>query len=426
MQKPTRIIPDEGTNSLIVATVEKNVKPLQELIELLDGVPSAEDVEVKLFPLRFADAESVRDTLREMFDGGKVLPEDPDGSGANAVPEGPYGHGLVYNIGLYADTRTNTLVFTGRPEQALLVEKIVNELDRPAVALKFPLHLIRLEYSDATRIAQVITKLFDQRFEALEATNAGNAALERERLFLSVDIQSNSLLVSASQENYRELFTITRQLDTQPTQRLEHIRIIMCERLAARDLKEKIDELWARKSTLRGEAELLDDQPIIVADDTSNTLIVRASAGDFGQIQRLIETLDTEATGDQTTFTIIAVAEGIPVATLADTVQTTINEGERIRAQRFPGMDAGTLIATPDLRSGTVILAGSPSLFADAEKLIRSLERMGVSGGTTTRIIRPTNRSPEEISRLLQQVIDQNTQSKGGGRSVGRRSPSRR
>ncbi|MCH7807826.1 MAG: hypothetical protein IIB60_01270 [Planctomycetes bacterium] len=397
LQKPTRIIPDEGTNSLIVATVEKNVKPLQELIELLDGVPSAEDVEVKLFPLRFADAESVRDTLREMFDGGKVLPEDPDGSGANAVPEGPYGHGLVYNIGLYADTRTNTLVFTGRPEQALLVEKIVNELDRPAVALKFPLHLIRLEYSDATRIAQVITKLFDQRFEALEATNAGRAALERERLFLSVDIQSNSLLVSASEENYRELFTIARQLDTQPTQRLEHIRIIMCQRLTASDLKEKIDELWARKSALRGEAELLDDQPIIVADERSNALIVASSVEDYEEIKTLVETLEAKPLLNDTRLFELEFADAMVLSAMLE----ELFQGMAGQSDTF---QAPTIL--PDPRSNALVIAATRDAMERVEVLVK---RLDVEAGPMTAVFKVyslTHASATKLAQRMQELFD--------------------
>ncbi|MCH7993224.1 MAG: hypothetical protein IIB57_02145, partial [Planctomycetes bacterium] len=149
LQKPTKVFPDEGTNSLIVRTVEENIEPMGELIRLLDGVAIAEGLDIRLFPLRFADAETIRDLLNEMFDGAETLSEDPDGSGQGAVPEGDTGKALVYNVNVQADVRTNTLIVTGRPEQLALAKRLVGDLDRPATALKFPLRLLPMEHTDA-------------------------------------------------------------------------------------------------------------------------------------------------------------------------------------------------------------------------------------------------------------------------------------
>jgi len=208
LQKPTKIIADDGTNSLIVATVEENVAPMGELVRLLDGVPMAENVSLKIFPLRFADAESVVDTMKTMFDEGKKLPEDPDGSGQGAVPPGAIGKAIVYNIGLASDVRTNTVFVTGREEQLVLARMIIDEIDRPASGLKFPLRLVPLEYSDATRLSKVLDDLFSKRTEAAQATGANKASLERQRVFLSVDIRTNTLIVSASDENMAEIRSI--------------------------------------------------------------------------------------------------------------------------------------------------------------------------------------------------------------------------
>ncbi len=131
LQKPMRILADGGTNSLIVATVEENVGPIGELIRLMDGLALAEDVNVRLFPLRFADADSVAEVLQKMFDQGGELTEDPDGSGQAAVPEGAFGKALVYNVNITTDTRTNTLIVVGRAEQLDLSEMIVSELVTP-------------------------------------------------------------------------------------------------------------------------------------------------------------------------------------------------------------------------------------------------------------------------------------------------------
>lgn len=407
LQKPTRILPDEGTNSLIVATVEENVGPVGELIRLLDGVPMAEEVGVKFFPLRFADAESISDTLREMFDEGKKLPEDPDGSGAEAVPEGLMGRALVYNISITADVRTNTLIVTGREEQLGLIELIIGELDRPATALKFPLRLIQLDHTDASQLGKLITELLDQRFEALEATGAGRAAIERERVFLSVDLRTNSLIISASEENYEEVLSIARQLDTKPARLFDQIRIIACKRLSAADLKEKIDELWQRKAELRREEELLEDLPIVVVDERSNALIIASSVEDYEEIERLIETLETQPLIDDTKLFKLEYADAAVLAGMLD----ELFEGMAGQSEAF---EAPTIM--PDPRSNALIIAATQDGMERAEDLIK---RLDVEGGPQTAVFKVyplEHASATQLAPRIQELFD----ARGEGQEISR------
>ncbi len=365
LQRQLRIIPDDGTNSLIVATIEENVEPVGELIRMLDGVAIAEQIGVKLFPLRFASAETIGETITKMFEESKDLPKDPDGSGDGAVPEGPLGKALVYDIGIATDVRTNTLIVSGRQEQLILIEDIVAQLDQPSTAIKFPLRMIQLEYSDATQVGKIVTELFDQRLEAAEATGADGAALERERVFLSTDLRSNSMIVSASEENYNEIVSIARQLDTKPTKLFDQIRILRLERLAAEDLKTKIEELWKRKAELRREEELLEDLPVVVADARSNALIIASSVEDFEEIKRLVDVLESQPLIEDAQIFKLAFADPKVVAE----IMNKLFEG---LAGQSEGLKAPTII--PDPRSNALIVAGSRDMMERAADVIKRLD----------------------------------------------------
>lgn len=396
LQKPTRILADPGTNSLIVATVEENVGPLGELIRLLDGVPTSEEIGVMIRPLRFADADSVADTLNKMFDDGKKLPEDPDGSGSDAVPDGLLGK-IVYNISIATDVRTNTLIITGRQEQLSIAEMIVAELDRPTSALKFPLRLLSLEYTDATRLGQLITELFDQRFEAAQTTGATGTALERERVFLSVDIRSNSLILSASEENFTEITDIVRQLDTKPAKLFDQIRLVQCGRLSARDLKEKIEELWQRKADLRREDDLLEDLPIVVVDERSNSMIIASNMEDFDEIKRLVETLEKQPRIEDIELFELEFADATVIADMLD----NLFQGMAGQSESF---EAPTIL--PDPRSNALIAAGSRDAM---ERLKEVLARLDVEGGPLTAIFKvyPLKHvAAVKLSNRIQKLFD--------------------
>lgn len=376
LQKPIRIIPDDGTNSLIVATIEENVIPMGELIKLLDGVPLGSEFTIQLFPLRFADAETIRETLQDMFDKGKELTADPDGSGEDAVPEGEVGKALVYSVGLAADQRTNTLVVSGRAEQLRLAETVVRELDRPARALKFPLQLLTLKHNDATRISQTLTELFDKRIETIEKTDAGASAVERERVFLSVDLRSNSLLISASEENLDEVRSILSQLDTPPTKSFESIRLVSLERLSATDLKKKIEDLWKRKGDLRRESEQIEDLPVVAVDERSNTLLIASSVEDFEEIRQLVVVLEAQPPADDTQLFKLEYADASLLKDLLDKLfEGIVAESETLKAPTI----------LPDVRSNALVVAGSRDML---DRVVQTLKRLDVPGGPNAAVIK--------------------------------------
>lgn len=397
LQKPTRILADKGTNSLIMATAEENVDPMTELIRLLDGVPLAENVRVKLFPLRFAAVETLSETLTQMFTDAKDLPQDPDGSGQDGVPSDATGRALVYNVGFATDVRTNTLIASGRPEQLALVARLVKDLDQPSRSLKFPLKLIALEHTDATQLGQVITELFDQRFEAAQATGANGAALERERVFLSTDIRSNSLIVSASEENFSEITEVARQLDTKPAKLFDQIRIISCERLSAKNLKEKIDELWQRKADLRREADVLEDLPVIATDERSNSLIVASSMEDYEEIVRLIKTLQAQPLIDDMQLFKLRFADSKVIADMLDELFTGM-------ASQSDTFQEPTII--PDPRSNALVVAAPRD---SMERVQEVLTRLDVEAGPMTAVFKVyslSNASAAQIAQRTQELFD--------------------
>ncbi len=397
LQKTIKISSDDGTNSLIVATSEENVLPMAELIRLLDGVPLGAGVAVRLFPLRFATAEALADTLNKMFDEGKKLPEDPGGSAKDAVPPEPRGKALVYNIGIVADARTNTLVVSGRPEQLSLVDEVVAQLDQPATALKFPLRLLPLEFSDATALGETITVLFKQRFEAAQASGADKTALERERLFLSVDLRSNALIISASEENFNEIVAIVKQLDTKPTRLFDQIRILTLERLSATDLKTKIEELWKRKAELRRKAELLEDLPVVAVDGRSNSLIIASSIEDFDEIQRLVRALESQPLIEDTRLFKLEFADATSLAGMLDELFQGI-------AGQFETFKAPTII--PDPRSNALVVAATRDTM---ERVAQVVQRLDVKAGPLTSIFKVyalRNGNAQQLAARIQELFD--------------------
>ncbi|NOT02856.1 MAG: hypothetical protein HOP29_19830 [Phycisphaerales bacterium] len=401
LDKPLRILADKGTNSLIIATVEANIDSLDEIIKLLDGVPLGHEMHLRIFPLKFADAESVQEILKTMFEEGKTLPERaPGGTKTEAVPEGEFGEALVYNVGLAVDKRANILFVSGRPEQMTLAESVVDQLDVPVTSLKYGMQLLFLgEHLDATRVSAILDELFKKRMELFEQTEMGKLAKAREEVFLAVDVRSNALIVSASDENYAEIVRITEQLNVASQRWMDDIRIINCDKTSASDLATKIEELWERKSKLKQEGET-DDQPVIISDQRSNSLVIASSPEDFEAVRRLVEQLESQPLSPIAEIRLMALSHNDAQAT-GDMLKGLFEERMKQRlAQGQEESPSDRVAVAVDGATNTVLIASSRENFDEMSRIIAAIDVEPVIEG----VIRTFTLSNAEASDVVEKV----------------------
>ena len=161
-------------------------------------------------------------------------------------------------------------------------------------------------------------------------------------------------------------------------------------------------------------------QPVINGNDAINAIIVRAEPTDLSAIESVIQSLDTEAAADNPNFRLVKVQSGINVNDLAVKVERSVNDGARAQSSGGGrGRSSSSITVTPDQRTGSIIIAGTPTLFDEAEKLVRALEKMGPSGGRVTKIIPIVNIGMDDVQKLINQLTGE---SSGGSSSRPRRS----
>ncbi|KAB2949445.1 MAG: hypothetical protein KJ057_10050 [Phycisphaerae bacterium] len=373
VSRTVKLIADAGTNSILVATVEKNIPGFAELIRLLDSVPLAEDVDVEIIPLMYADANDLEERLASIFDDGPGILPDPGEPNPEGVPRKPEAKALAYAFSVTGDQRSNTLVIAGRPEQVALAKRIVEGLDKP-YRYKYPIRLVRLQNGDAIRIGKVLTDMLEQRLEAYSQT-VGSIPSEAERVFLTIDVNNNALILSASEENLGEITELVKSLDVPASRNLTQLGIIKCKHLSAETMAEKIVELWQRKIAILQEAEQFPDEPVIVADTRSNSLIVAAGPEDFAQIKQLVESLEQESAVDSIRIFGLKFADAMQMKTKFEELFDGLTQlmGEE---------NQPTFIS--DERSNSLIVAATQDAMERVETLITKLD---VESGPTTAVL---------------------------------------
>lgn len=371
VEKPLRIIASEGAEALIVGTVEENLPAVTAIVELLDMVPVADEMSIRIFPLKHADAEATANLFNEIFEKGKDLPAQPGpGGDTGAVPDGVLGKALVYNVGIHADTQTNTLVVSGRLEQVLLAQQLINDLDVPGAA-KFPFRLVVLKNVSATRVQTMLAEMIEQRVTSLQNRGLGQTAVENERVYLSVDKRSNGLIVAARPENYEEILEIITRLDNAPDGLPDQIRVLTLEKSSAIDLAARVAELFADRAAGEEDPE---DVPVIIADARSNSLIMRSSQQDFDAVKSVVAKLEALEMSPLSDFRLVKLNH-TDAAEIATTMEELFAERAQMRlAKEQEELPSDKVAIGVDAATNSLIVVASPENFESLVRLTTELD----------------------------------------------------
>ncbi len=131
----------------------------------------------------------------------------------------------------------NTLIFSGNSGEINGLIKIATTLDKKAATIKDPdydklsqegnIHVVHLENADAVKLADVLSRIpFSENAKISTQTQRGQAPPSAERrpatepqqsnvkLSIIANKETNSLLINASPDEFKEIYAIVKQLDS--------------------------------------------------------------------------------------------------------------------------------------------------------------------------------------------------------------------
>ncbi|WNG25075.1 type II secretion system protein GspD [Cystobacter fuscus] len=229
---------------VIINDVGSNVRRLERIIEQLD-TRSASD-EVRIIQVQYATAQDIAATVQKLFEqkGGNPNPGMPQGRtprGAPAVmtppggsmgetmpPSGPGGdtaNGPVTFSQMIPDERTNKLIVVASPAAFERIQSLVRELDIPTAGTE-RINVYPLENANSEELASTLQTLSQGTGNRPRSPvpvpgvpgvprqqGGGAAELFSGEVKISADKGTNSLVIIASQSDYRSLVRVIRELD---------------------------------------------------------------------------------------------------------------------------------------------------------------------------------------------------------------------
>jgi general secretion pathway protein D len=273
--KEGMIISYKPTNHLVITDRASNIHRLLRIIEQID-VRIVEE-KINVFPLEYASAKTLADKLGQLM---AVDPRQP----APGRPPAPVAAQRIVKI--IPEERTNSLIVLANEQDTQEVRKLISRLDTEAPKGKSQLHVRYLEHARAEELAKVLNSIVTGKAKAAPAAGRPAAGAPPEEVSITADKATNSLVITASPQEFRELEEVIVKLDMIRSQ-------VLVEALIA--------EVSMEKSLQIGVDWRIMDQPVEGS--------IRGFGGsDFGQISGVQTGALPSSTGD--TGLLLGVAKG--------------------------------------------------------------------------------------------------------------------
>ena len=208
------LVPKDGhmaayipANALIISDSAANISRIERIIASIDK-PTNSSIEV--VQLKKASATTVVQMLKTL--------QSKKGKGADSVIA-------------VADERTNSVLLSGDTSSRVLMRSIIQQLDAP-VDSKSHDHVVYLNHAIAKDLAPILSKTINAKAKQ----SGGKKGAPMAPANVQADEATNSLIISASPDQYKSLQSIIEKLDIRRAQVMVEAIIVDLDASKAKDI----------------------------------------------------------------------------------------------------------------------------------------------------------------------------------------------
>ena len=198
------------SNAIVVSDTIANIERVRDVIEQIDkaALPTTEIVQLK-----YASAEEMVSTLKKLGSEGSK-------QGGASAPSN--------KLVMVADKRNNAVLLSGEDLQRERTKELIRRLDRAAPQTG-NVRVIYLEYADATKVAEVLTKVVQNVSKLKPGGDKGGGAPGDAKATVEADEETNALLMTASGDMMNSLMAVIDRLDVRRAQVLIEAIIVQVD-----------------------------------------------------------------------------------------------------------------------------------------------------------------------------------------------------
>jgi len=224
VSKTSVVISHPQSGMLILTETLSNIQRLMDIIEAIDVEYT--DEEVTVIELQHAAAESIVKVLNSIYQKSPVVRKGaPSPTGLKVV----------------AYERSNALVILSPPQEIPKIRKLVSRLDKPAERGEGNIQVYYLQNATAAELAKVLTAL--PTADTAGQNEAAKTPAISKDVQIMADEETNSLIITASREEYNILIDVIKKLDI-PRQ-MVYLEALILEVNASKQFDVGVEWSWS-------------------------------------------------------------------------------------------------------------------------------------------------------------------------------------
>ncbi|MFB3138262.1 MAG: secretin N-terminal domain-containing protein, partial [Phycisphaerales bacterium] len=408
LRRRAAVISDQVNNALIVVCNDSDFEIVGDLIAAISQPPMTEQIVVKVYSLEKITADRAAASVRRMLDPGaptrggqaqrtrdlkiKLLLEEKS---IEAVFDPD-------RVRVAGDPQTNTLIVMGPPEAIAFVDQVIELLDQAPLSVQTTLKLYPLQHAKAGELSATLRNVFRTRFFSMRS-ELGPGAIQPE---FAADERTNTLLVTAAPEQLAEVDALLEQLDRKLGE--DHYPLRMIE-LAAAQPQEAANIL---NRVVIGSDQARRATTLIVPDDATGVLLVRATEEVMAEIDEVLKEIDRRPTSEFKVRTIVL--ERADANAVASALQRLYDDRAKIAsAGRGRREQARRVSIIGDANSNTLLVAASDEDFDEITQLVEQFDTPAASQMLSFRVFELRHAKATEIEDTVQNLVSDLTWNQG-------------
>lgn len=457
---------NDRANQLIITDYTDNIRLATELLKELD-VESSSDVAVEFFQLKHGEAEEIAAMLGQILNAqinaGTGATSSSSSSSSSSRPSGfPPGMSMPMPTPPPSSGGSTPPASTGNPASPIKIwpDRIANQLIVSAPKSKMAEIKELLATLDSEKPQDVTIRViplknvnaedFVREMAPLLQKMTGKSA--RDRIEVTANTRSNSLIILSSEANYNALKELVAGLDSEDAQE-RAVRPFELKNADAEDVAKQLQDLnqdagrstypfFIFSSSSMGRSD--NKKVNVVADRRRNTVIVQAPPAAMEDIAKLIKTLD-EPVNDEALapriyrmkyVSAVDIAEVLNELFLKRTTQQRqywdpyfemMNNNSRDRDSGSGKLYGKVRITSEPYSNSIIVTSNSAENLRAIEEVLEQLDSPSQAGDTTMRVSLNFAKAVTVASSLnilfarggsppLRQVQQQQPQQNQGGR----------
>ncbi|MHC4845012.1 MAG: secretin N-terminal domain-containing protein, partial [Planctomycetota bacterium] len=217
----------ENANNLVITGFGSHVWGANELLKLIDVPPYKPTPVIHKRVLLHASVDEIQQVITDLLAAARGLRP-----GQTAATPQAGGSTTIFEVEprIIVEPRSNSLLIAGDEEMVARIEEWIDVLD-VEVEPRGNTHVYRLKNTDATEVADVLTRVLEQeRLGQQQARAAGQGSSTGTGLEVQAsavpDRTSNSVIITAGDRKYSEIVGIVREMDVRRPQVLIECAIV--------------------------------------------------------------------------------------------------------------------------------------------------------------------------------------------------------